>query len=66
MKKKLKMSKSYQKAYDRLLEILDILENGDVGIDELSKYVEEGSELVKTCREKLKNIETDIEQVIER
>lgn len=60
------MSKSYQKAYDRLLEILDILENGDVGIDELSKYVEEGSELVKICREKLKNIETDIEQVIER
>lgn len=60
------MSKSYQKAYDRLLEILDILENGDVGIDELSKYVEEGSELVKTCREKLKNIEADIEQVIER
>lgn len=53
--------KSYEKSYQRLQEILELLESDSVGIDELGSLIKEASVLVKECREKLRTIEEDID-----
>lgn len=56
---------SFEKAYQRLQEILKILETRteDISLDELLKYYEEGLKLLKVCREKLTEAELKIEKI---
>lgn len=55
---------SYRQAAEQLEEIVAQIENGELGIDELSKKVEEAAELVKMCKEKLRQTDADIEQML--
>ena len=56
---------SYQQAFDELQDILEKLEGNEVNVDELAKDVKRASELIKLCKGKLKDTETEIEKIIE-
>ncbi len=56
---------SYRQAVEQLEEIVAQIENGELGIDELSKKVEEAAELVKMCKDKLRRTDADIEKIME-
>lgn len=56
---------SYRQATEQLEEIVAQIENGELGIDELSKKVEEAAELVKMCKDKLRRTDADIEKIME-
>lgn len=56
---------SYRQATEQLEEIVAQIENGELGIDELSQKVEEAAELVKMCKDKLRRTDADIEKIME-
>jgi exodeoxyribonuclease VII small subunit len=60
MKKEL----SYTEAYNELQTIASNLENGNYEIDELSEKIKRAGELVNFCKEKLRKIEDDINEVL--
>jgi exodeoxyribonuclease VII small subunit len=51
---------SYKDALLRIEEIVDIIENQQPDIDDLSNLVKEASELIKSCKLKLKNTESEL------
>ena len=52
---------SYQKAYSELQSIVAKMQNEEIGLDELSKEVKRAAELIKSCKDKLRDIEKEIE-----
>lgn len=48
---------SYQSAWTELQKIVNDLQGGSVGIDELSSKIERAAELVRFCRERLRSTE---------
>jgi exodeoxyribonuclease VII small subunit len=57
MKKAQAEEPSYQSAWTELQKIVNELQGGAVGIDELSSKIERAAELVRFCREKLRSTE---------
>jgi len=57
---------SYSQAVARLDEILELIERGEVDIDELSSLVEEAAELVTLSRKKLTQAEIQVKVITER
>ena len=57
---------SYSQAVERLDQILERIERGEVDIDELSALVEEAAELVTLCRKKLTQAEMQVKKITER
>lgn len=55
------MKNNYQKAYTELQSIVAKLQNEEIGLDDLSKEVKRAAELIKACKEKLRDVEKDIE-----
>ena len=51
---------TYQKAWTELQSIVNELQGGSVGIDDLTTKMERAAELVKFCREKLRSTEDAI------
>jgi len=56
---------NYQETMDQLQAIVKKLENDDTSIDELGGLVSEALQLVKSCRNKLKQTEEDLNQALE-
>jgi exodeoxyribonuclease VII small subunit len=56
---------SYQEAYNELQSILSQIENDELDVDELTKNVKKASELIKLCKSKLFETETEIEKIIQ-
>lgn len=56
---------SYDQALMRLQEIVEALEKGEKGMDELTILVKEASELMKFCRKKLRMTEEEINQALQ-
>ena len=52
---------SYQKAYTELQSIVAKMQNEEIGLDELGKEVKRAAELIKMCKEKLRDVEKEIE-----
>ena len=52
---------SYQKAYSELQAIVAKMQNEEIGLDELGKEVKRAAELIKMCKEKLRDVEKEIE-----
>ena len=52
---------TYQKAYSELQSIVAKLQNEEIGLDELGKEVKRAAELIKMCKEKLRDVEKEIE-----
>lgn len=58
------MTNSYDAAIARIEEIVELLERGEKGMDELSELVKEASTLVKKCKEKLRMTEEEIHKAL--
>lgn len=56
---------TYQEAFNELQIILAQIENDELDVDELTKHVKRASELIKFCKNKLFETETEIEKIIE-
>ncbi len=56
---------SFEDSYERLNQILEILEKGNVSLDDSIKYYEQGIKLKTHCENKLKTAELKIQKVIE-
>ena len=57
---------SYQKAYDELQSIVTKLQNDEIGLDDLSKSVKRAGVLIQSCKEKLRNVELEIDQLFDK
>jgi exodeoxyribonuclease VII small subunit len=63
MKKQQVEEPSYQTAWTELQKIVNDLQGGSVGIDDLSAKIERAAELVKFCRERLRSTEDAVERL---
>ena len=55
---------SYSKSFEELQEIVAQIEEGSIGIDELSAKVKKAAELIKICKTKLHSTEEDVQQIL--
>tara|TARA_B100001029_G_scaffold21427_1_gene14324 strand:- start:37 stop:258 length:222 start_codon:yes stop_codon:yes gene_type:complete len=55
-----KDSQKFEEAFNRLKEVVSLIENSDDNIEDLVKLVEEGMQLSKLCQEKLKVVQGKI------
>ena len=56
--------KKFEDKIKELEEIIEILESGDVLLDESIKKYTEAMKLVKECDSELKNIETKVNKIV--
>jgi exodeoxyribonuclease VII small subunit len=54
----------YNEMMEELERILDQLESDSIDVDELSDRVKRASELIRLCRQRLVDSQTEIEQVV--
>lgn len=57
---------SYKAAIDRIEHIVNIIENQEPDIDELTKLVKEATSLIDFCKKKLKTAEKDLNSSLEK
>jgi len=62
---KQKTPKSYTEAFNELQEILNRLESADVNIDKLTDDIKRASTLVSFCKEKLRSVDSELNQNLE-
>jgi exodeoxyribonuclease VII small subunit len=55
---------SYDKAFEELQQIVRDMEEGEIGVDELSVKVKRASELIKICKAKLSSTEEDVSKIL--
>ena len=55
--------KGFDQAYEELQEIVASLQDDETGIDSLSSKMKRAKELVEFCRDKLREVEEDIESI---
>ncbi|MFT6827982.1 MAG: exodeoxyribonuclease VII small subunit [Roseivirga sp.] len=60
-----KKSLSYKAALERIEEIVDIIENQQPDIDDLSNLVKEATSLIKDCKLRLKTTENELNSSLE-
>lgn len=56
---------SYTDSLSRIEEIVDIIENQQPDIDDLSNLVKEATQLIKGCKLKLKSTEAELNDSLE-
>ncbi len=61
-----KKNKTYTEAIQRIEEILEQIETGDLEIDQLSGYLKEVSELITFCKNKINQTETELNKISEQ
>ncbi|GAB3561286.1 hypothetical protein GCM10027578_01700 [Spirosoma luteolum] len=57
---------TYQEAYDQLTSLVDEIEADEVPLDQLSEKIRRATELITFCQTRLRAVETDYQEVIER
>jgi exodeoxyribonuclease VII small subunit len=55
---------SFEEAMEKLEEIVDKLEEGDVPLEKAIAYFQDGMALSKLCHDKLKTIEKQMDQLL--
>ncbi len=55
----------YDKAMQQLEKLVERIQNGELGLEEMRNEVKVAMELIQMCRTKLRNIETDLEETLE-
>ena len=58
------MQMKFEEALERIEEIVEALEQGDVSLDDSLKLYEEGQSLIKFCREKLTKVEEKVKELV--
>jgi exodeoxyribonuclease VII small subunit len=56
---------SYSEAYTELQQIVDEIENAEIGIDLLDEKIKRASVLLKICKDKLHKTEENVMAVLE-
>ena len=56
---------SYEKSYKELQDIIDGINSGEIGIDELQEKVKRARVLLEACQDKLRATEKEIEKIID-
>ncbi len=59
------MKKSYTEAYKELQTLVELLENAEISVDELSEKIKLATELIKVCETKLASTETEVSKIIQ-
>lgn len=54
---------SYDKSYDELQSIIESIQSGEIGIDELKDKVKRAREIIKKCKDMLRATEKEIEKL---
>ena len=60
------MAETFEEAQKELESIVERLERGDAGVDELTKLWERGEELYRICAAKLETVQGKIEELREQ
>ena len=55
----------YDKAMDKLEDLVNRIQRGDMGLEEMRGEVKTALELIRQCRIKLRAIETDLDALLE-
>ena len=55
----MKSNLTYSEAYEKLEELVEQLEDGNIPLDKLSAKVKQANELVAICESKLRKIQTE-------
>ena len=55
----------YDKAMQQLEHVVERIQRGEMGLEEMRHEVRAAMELIQVCRAKLRNIETEIENFLE-
>lgn len=55
---------SYAQAYEELNSILSKIESGELDVDDLTSHVKKATELLKLCKSKLYDTESEIEKIL--
>ncbi len=55
---------TYTEAFEELQQIVTDMEEGEIGVDELSEKVKRAATLIRICKEKLYHTETDVKQIL--
>lgn len=61
----MKKEQNYEEALSELETIVNEIETGDTGIDELTSKIKKAAELLKFCKDKLTSTELDVEKILE-
>lgn len=64
MTNKKKQELTFEEAMERLEGIVNILEDGDVPLEQAIAKYKEGMELAKICNEKLKSVEEQLTEIL--
>jgi exodeoxyribonuclease VII small subunit len=56
---------TYESAYAELQQIVQDLQGEMVGIDDLALKIERAQELIRFCRERLRQVETEVGKIVE-
>ena len=57
---------SYEESVERLRQVVDLLEGGNLGLEESLKLFEEGMGLSRRCEERLRLVEEQVRVLMER
>ncbi len=55
----------YDKAMEQLEGLIERIQRGDLGLEEMRGEVKAALELIQLCRTKLRDIETDLDALLE-
>ena len=55
---------TYREAFEELQQIVADMEEGDIGVDDLSEKVKRASVLIKICKKKLYHTEEDVQGIL--
>ena len=61
-----KKNADFEQSLARLEELVDEMEGGELGLEEMIRHFEEGSKLVGLCSEKLNEVEQKIEKLVKK
>ncbi|HNV50489.1 MAG: exodeoxyribonuclease VII small subunit [Bacteroidales bacterium] len=56
---------TYIEAFEELQQIVNDIEEGETGIDQLSEKVKRAAELIKICKNKLISTESDVNKILD-
>ena len=56
----------YEEAIQKLETIVQKMEAGEYGIDELTEQLKTAQELIKFCRDKLTNTDAEIKKILDK
>jgi exodeoxyribonuclease VII small subunit len=60
-----KNENDYDKAMHQLESLVQRIQSGDMGLEEMRDEVRAAMELIRLCRGKLRNIETELDAALE-